>query len=95
VLGDLGDDGVAEGSQSVHDQNRAAIWSDIVDPTAASAVGVGNDEQASPCVWGTHGARWNSRPLRIEPEGVQISENGAESPNNEVTDVLHEHESGS
>ena len=35
------------------------------------------------------------QPLRIEPQGGQVSENDVESSNKERADVFHEHEAGS
>ena len=40
----------------------------------AAAVGVGKSEQSASCVCCTQGARRDSRPLRIEPEGIEVSE---------------------
>jgi hypothetical protein len=59
------------------------------------AVGVGNNEHAIAEVRGTKGGRWYAFPLRIVPEGGQVSENVAHPPNKEPWDVLQEHVVGS
>lgn len=76
-------------------RNRSAISGVITDPIAASAVGVGNDEDAVTAVRGADGSRRDAVPLRIEPARGQVPENDIKPPNKESCDVLHDHESGS
>jgi hypothetical protein len=119
VLDDVGDDGVSEGSHSVHPMGNPIIRSNVVGggepPTPTSdcsrlqgacfamsgaswfpfAVGVGNSEQASSWVWGTHGARGDHRPFRMEPESVKVCEDSGKASVEVLCDVLEEYVSGS
>jgi hypothetical protein len=42
-------------------------------------------------VWSTEGARLESRPLRIEPEGIEVSEDRTEPSTQVGSNVLDEH----
>jgi hypothetical protein len=57
-----------------------------------SARGVGHNEQSIAWVWGTHRARADNRPFRIEPEFGKIPENLLKSTGAKGTDVLDDRE---
>jgi len=61
------------------------------------AVGVGHKEQAGPHMWGTHGARGEQTPLRIEPEAGQVTEYPPEGVGvvKQSWDVFHDDVPGS
>src|SRR6185436_2395094 len=59
------------------------------------AVGVGHNEHSSSHMWRTQAARAETRPLCIEPESGQGSENGVNSPLKQSCDVLHNDPTGS
>jgi hypothetical protein len=61
----------------------------------ALAFAVGHNEQPCPCVWGTHAARRDNRPFRIEPALGQVPENSVEAKTEMPWDVLQEREAGS
>lgn len=54
------------------------------------ALGVSHDEDAGAAVRGAHVGCANNRPLRIEPDAGQRSENSGHPPNKEAEDVLHD-----
>lgn len=56
------------------------------------AVGVGQDEQSSSEVGGSHGFRRKDIPFSIEPEVGQVAEHEMESPVSETWNILQEHE---
>jgi hypothetical protein len=67
-------------------------------PLASRALGVGRpgeDEQALALVGGADIRRADSAPLRIEPEGGKVGQDGVESEGKVPCDVLKDRELGS
>jgi hypothetical protein len=59
------------------------------------AVGVGQEPEAVPLVWGTHVGCAETPPFRIVPDLGQRPENTVESPVSKGCDVLHDDVTGS
>lgn len=53
---------------------------------------MGQEEESISAVGGTDVGRSKIEPLRIEPQGGQVSENGVDASNKERADVFHEDE---
>jgi hypothetical protein len=64
-------------------------------PIAANFVSVGNDPEALSGMWRANRGSRYAMPLRIVPEGGQVSENSVHPSTKQLCDVFHENVVGS